>query len=155
VREAGVPAVEVRKIASRGFLQRLGHGAYRALLVPASPLTPYAEALAVAGMGSHLGPAATLAVHRLIERHRVIDVCVPREPRRVEVPSVKVTRSFRDTCEVIHFMGLRALSLPAALSDHLPHVGEARLASSWMQTVVLGVDVRTKPAPVRPACVGW
>lgn len=127
VREFGVPAVEVRKIASRGFLHRLGQGAYRALLVPATPLTPYAEALAVAGQGSHLGPAATLAVHGLIEPRQVIDVCIPREPRRAEVPSVKVARSCRDPREITEFMGLRVLSLPAALSDHLPRMGEERL----------------------------
>lgn len=126
-REAGVPAVEVRKIAARGYLKRLGQGAYRVLLVPASPLTPYAEALAVAGQGSHLGPTATLAVHGLIERRWVIDVCVPREPRRAQVPSVHVTRSFRDPREISDFMGLRVLCLPAALSDHLPRVGEERL----------------------------
>lgn len=126
-REAGVPAVEVRKIAARGFLQRIGHGAYRVLLVPATPFTPYAEALAVAGVGSHLGPAATLAVCGLIDRRHAIDVSVPREPRRTVAPPIVVSRSRWHSCEIIELEGLRQLALPVALADHFPRQGEERL----------------------------
>lgn len=123
-RDAGVPAVEVRKIASRGFLHRIGHGAYRVLLVPATPFTPYAEALAIAGTDAHLGPAATLSIHGLIRRRRVIDVSVPRWPTRAVVPDVEVTRRIRCACELGTVRGLPALTLVAALADYRPEYPE-------------------------------
>ena len=123
-REAGVPAVELRKIAARGFLQRIGHGAYRVLLVPATSFTPYAEALAVAGADSFLGPAATLSIHGLIRRRRVIDVCVPRWPTRVVVPDVDVSRRIRCACELTMVHGIPALRLVAALAEYRPEYPE-------------------------------
>lgn len=123
-REAGIPAVELRKIAARGFLHRIGHGAYRALLVPATPYTPYAEALAIAGSHSYLGPASTLSIHGLIRCRRVIDVCVPRWPTRVVVPHVDVTRRIRCSCELTMVRGIPALTLVAALADYRPEYPE-------------------------------
>jgi len=127
-RAVGIPAVEVRKIAARGFLQRIGHGAYRVLLVPATPETPYAEALAIAGAGSFLGPAATLAVARLMPMRHVLDVYVPRVPRRAVVPGVLVEQAPAYNCDTTTIRGLRTLALVNALAQHHPRWGEDRLS---------------------------
>lgn len=137
-RAAGVPSVEVRKIAARGYLRRIGHGAYRVMLVPETPLTAYAAALAIAGSSSHLGPAATLAARGLIVARRVIDVCVPRWPSRAGVPGVRVTRRFRDPSELTHYEGLSVLTLVAALADHAPQFGEERLGVVLDEALVTG-----------------
>lgn len=126
-RAAGVPSVEVRKIAARGYLRRIGHGAYRVMLVPDTPLTPYAAALAIAGSLSHLGPAATLAARGLIAVRKVIDVCVPRWPSRADVRGVRVTCRFRHHSELTRYEGLAVLTLVAALADHEPEFGEQRV----------------------------
>lgn len=126
-RSAGVPSVEVRKIAARGYLGRIGHGAYRVMLVPDTPLTPYAAALAIAGASSHLGPEATLAVRGLVAAAEVIEVCVPRWPSRATVPGVSVTRDIRCEGELTVFAGLTLLTLVAALSDRKPNTGEERV----------------------------
>lgn len=137
-RAAGVPSVEVRKIAARGYLRRIGHGAYRVMLVPDTPLTPFAAALAIAGSSSHLGPAATLAARGLIAARRLIDVCVPRWPSRAEVRGVRVTCRYRDRSELTHYEGLSMLTLVAALADHAPQFGEERLGTVLDEALLTG-----------------
>lgn len=126
-RAVGVPSVEVRKIAARGYLRRIGHGAYRVMLVPDTPLTPYAAALAIAGTLSHLGPAATLAAHGLIAARGDLEVCVPRWPSRAAVRGVHVTYRVRHESELTRYEGLASLTLVAALADHAPRFDEQRL----------------------------
>ncbi|MGH3774937.1 MAG: hypothetical protein ACRDRR_04255 [Pseudonocardiaceae bacterium] len=46
-----MPAVELRKLAARGALARLGHGVYRMLEAPTGRLDEFAEAVAMAGEG--------------------------------------------------------------------------------------------------------
>jgi len=52
--DAGVPAVEVRKLASRGVLQRYGQGVYLHREVPTTRLTQPALAVALASDGAFL-----------------------------------------------------------------------------------------------------
>ena len=137
-RAAGVPSVEVRKIAARGYLRRIGHGAYRVLLVPDTPLTPYAAALAIAGSSSHLGPAATLAAQGLIAARRVIDVEVPRWPTRSKVRGVRVTCRFRHHSELTLFEGLATLTLVTALAEHSPGFDEQRMGVVLDESLVTG-----------------
>ena len=62
---AGPPAVELRKLAARGALSRVGFGVYRMNEAPTSTPTPYAQALAVVGPGSMLADESILALHEL------------------------------------------------------------------------------------------
>lgn len=52
--DAGVPAVEVRKLAARGALHSYGQGVYVHTNVPTTPLTEPAVAVALAGDGAFL-----------------------------------------------------------------------------------------------------
>lgn len=52
--DAGVPAVEVRKLASRGALRPYGQGVYTHRDVPTTPFTEPAVAVALAGEGGFL-----------------------------------------------------------------------------------------------------
>lgn len=52
--DAGVPAVEVRKLAARGALRGCGQGVYTHRDVPTTPLTEPMVAVALAGEGAFL-----------------------------------------------------------------------------------------------------
>ncbi|WP_250442681.1 type IV toxin-antitoxin system AbiEi family antitoxin domain-containing protein [Actinotalea sp. C106] len=113
---AGVPAVEVRKLASRGALERVGHGVYRSTEVPAGPLDEYAEAVAIAGPDAVLADEAVLAAHNLGQVNlRQIKVAT-KTPARKQLPSTikMVIRSVADA-DRDDVDGIPAMSLAAAL----------------------------------------
>lgn len=58
--DAGVPAVEVRKLAARGALRRYGQGVYTHRDVPTTRFTEPAVAVALAGKGAFLHREAVL-----------------------------------------------------------------------------------------------
>lgn len=61
----GIPAVELRKLASRGALERVGHGLYRDPSVPITSLDQYALAVRLVGDDAYLMADAVLARHDL------------------------------------------------------------------------------------------
>src|SRR5690242_18558177 len=63
--DAGVPAVEVRKLAARGALERLGYGVYRHTGVPTDQWTELAAAAAIAGEDAFLEGDTVLAMFGL------------------------------------------------------------------------------------------
>ncbi len=64
-RDEGISPVELRKLAARGALERVGHGLYRDLAVPATDLDQYALAVRLVGEGAYLMGASVLAMHDL------------------------------------------------------------------------------------------
>ena len=60
--EAGVPAVELPKLAARGGLENVAYGLYRLPDAPASAFDQFAEALLRAGEGSYLHGESVLAL---------------------------------------------------------------------------------------------
>ncbi len=65
VGELGVPDVELRMIAARGKLQRVGHGLYRFEDLPRTRYDQFYEAVARVGRRAHLTGDAVLAFHEL------------------------------------------------------------------------------------------
>ncbi len=61
--ELGVPPVELRKLARRGARQHMGHGGHWMTEVPPTPLTEYAEAVAMLGPDAVVADDAVLALH--------------------------------------------------------------------------------------------
>jgi predicted transcriptional regulator of viral defense system len=80
--EAGVPAVELPKLAARGGLKNIGYGLYRVPDIPPHGLDQYAEALLRAGEDAFLYGESVLAVFGLADVN----------PRRVKVGVHKRTR---------------------------------------------------------------
>lgn len=81
--EAGVPAVEVRKLAHRGALRAYGKGVYVHRDVPATALTQPAAAVALAGDGAFLQREAVLDLLGLGQFNpRRIRVATHRRVRR-------------------------------------------------------------------------
>lgn len=58
--DAGVPAVEVRKLAARGALRSYGQGVYTHVDVPATPFTQPTVAVALGGVGAFLNRESVL-----------------------------------------------------------------------------------------------
>lgn len=71
--DAGVPAVEVRKLAHRGALQAYGKGVYVHRGIPTTELTEPAVAAALAGYGAFLHREAVLDLQGLgqFNPHRI------------------------------------------------------------------------------------
>lgn len=112
---AGVPAVEVRKLASRGALTRVGHGVYRMDEVPMTALTPYAQALALVGDGAYLVDESVLAVHDLaLVSPRTIKVATARRVRTALPPTIELV-PVNDGGDVEHIDGLATMPLRDAL----------------------------------------
>lgn len=115
-REVGVPAVEVRKLAHRGALRRLGSGVYRMLEAPFTPLDEFAEAVALAGADAVLVDESVLAALDLaLVNLRVITVASPHRVRVKLPPTVKVVRRHIPPEDRDHIDGIPAMTVEAAL----------------------------------------
>ncbi|GAA5015335.1 type IV toxin-antitoxin system AbiEi family antitoxin domain-containing protein [Actinopolymorpha pittospori] len=63
--DEGIPIVELRKLAARGALERVGYGVYRDPTVPPSDLDQYALAVRLVGDDAYLMGESVLARHNL------------------------------------------------------------------------------------------
>lgn len=125
---AGVPAVELRKLAARGALARITYGVYRMLEVPAGELDEYAEAVAVAGPDAVLADEAVLAAHDLAQVNlRRIRVATPRRVRTKLPPTVEVVHKDIPSRDRDSVDGVPAMSIPAALISSRGRVMTERL----------------------------
>ncbi len=114
---AGVPAVELPKLAARGRLEHIGYGLYRMAEIPPTDDDQFAEATLRAGDDGHLRGEAVLALLGLADVNpRKITVGTNRRVRR-EVPAyVKVTQVPADT-KVTRYRGIRAQQVDEALLE--------------------------------------
>jgi len=80
--DAGVPAVELPKLAARGGLENVGYGLYRVPDTPPHPYDQFAETLARAGGGAFLHGESVLAMFGLADVN----------PRQIKVAARKRTR---------------------------------------------------------------
>ena len=116
---AGVPTVELRKLAARGALTRLGQGVYRMDEAPAGELDEYAQAVALVGEGAVLADEAVLAAHHLAQVNlRRIRVASGRRvraqlPGTVEVIRRAVPEDQRDSIEGVPAMTVESAILGA------------------------------------------
>jgi predicted transcriptional regulator of viral defense system len=93
--EAGVPSVELPKLAARGGLENIAYGLYRVPDVPPTRYDQFAEALLRAGEGAYLHGESVLALFGLADVNpRKIKVAVrrrarPKLPAFIELTQVK------------------------------------------------------------------
>lgn len=127
--EIGVPAVELRKLAHRGFAERVGHGVYRVRMVPRSATDEYAEAVAMAGRDAYLRADAVLAMLDLAPVNpRKIRVGTPHRVRRMTLPpTVDVTHEAVSEDQLTEYDGVRATTVERAVLDSVGVVMTSRL----------------------------
>lgn len=90
---AGVPAVELPKLAARGGLVNVAYGLYRVPDVPPTRFDQFAEALLRVGGGAYLHGESVLALFGLADVNpRRIKVAVTRRVRTKLPPFIELTR---------------------------------------------------------------
>lgn len=125
--EAGVPAVELRKLACRGALRHLAHGVYQHCQVPVTGYTQTAAAVAAAGEGAYLDWDAVLSLYDLaLVNPAIIQVATPRRFRGKVPPYVRVSspQPSRSAHELTYHEGIPGLTVHAALMEaaqRIPH----------------------------------
>ena len=133
--DEGVPPVELRKLAARGALERLGHGLYRVPDLPPGRGDQYAEAVQLVGRDAYLTHDAVLALHDLaLGNPRRIRVGTPRRvrtrlPRFVEV----IQRPDLPAVAITVYDGIRSTTVAQALLDCRGIVPPSRLAAAAVQ----------------------
>ena len=122
-RELGITNETLVKLASRGRLERIGHGVYRIQHYVPNPegLDPYACAVAKVGEDAYLWGPSVLAVHHLCPTNPSrIYVATPNRYRRKPSPSLVVRDRVRGT-EVANYEGIRTQPVADAIlsSQHI------------------------------------
>ncbi|MCP2371999.1 hypothetical protein BJ978_002675 [Agromyces terreus] len=126
--DAGVPAVEVRKLASRGVLRAYGHGVYTHREVPSSRFTEPAVAVALAGDGAFLHRDAVFTLLELGQFNpRAIRVGTRRRVRRTlpEWMSLEPRSDVSDD-DLTQIDGIAATTVARALYDVRPQMPRER-----------------------------
>lgn len=141
--DAGVPAVEVRKLASRGALRPYGKGVYLHREVPASALTEPAAAVALAGEGAFLHREAVLDLLGLGQFNpRRIRVGTRRRVRRT-LPGWMDLEHRTDVpdADLTHHEGIPTTTVRRALEDmqdRMPPERWANLVDEARQRQLIG-----------------
>lgn len=117
--EAGVPAVEVRKLAHRGALLAYGNGVYQHRDVPATELTQSAAAAALVGDGAFLHREAVLDLLGLgqVNPRRIRVACRRRVRRSLPEWVDLETRNDVPDEDVTCYEGIPATTVRRALED--------------------------------------
>lgn len=117
VAEAGVPAVELPKLAARGGLENIAYELYRVPDVPPTRYDQFAEALLRVGEGAYLHGEPVLALLGLGDVNpRRIKVATDRRARSKLPAFVEQTRMRSDAPTVI-YEGLASQSVADALIE--------------------------------------
>lgn len=125
--EAGVPGVELPKLASRNGLAHIAYGLYRDNTVPPTALDEYAEATLRAGEGAYLRGEAVLALLGLADVNpRAITVATPKRTRRTLPANIKLTPAPPGTTPT-RYEGVAAQPVADALIECAGRVQTGRL----------------------------
>lgn len=128
--DAGVPAVELPKLAARGGLVNVAYGVYRVPDVPATVYDQFAEALLRVGEGAHLHGETVLALLGLADVNpRRIKVAVGRRARPKLPPFIELTRVEADANTVL-YEGLAAQPVADAIVECRGRVDTTRLVEA-------------------------
>lgn len=128
---AGVPAVEVRKLAARGALTRIGHGVYLMNEAPIDDLTEFALAVALAGEDAVLVADSVLAAHDLAQVNlRRIRVASGRRVRKHLPESVELIHQTIPTEDREDIEGIPAMRIVAAIFASRDRVMSSRLVDA-------------------------
>lgn len=125
--EAGVPAVELPKLAARGGLKNVAYGLYQVLDAPASAFDQFAEALLRAGEGSYLHGDSVLALFGLADVNpRRIRVAVRKRTRPKLPPFIELTLVTGDVTTTL-YEGLRSQRVADAILECRGRIERSRL----------------------------
>ncbi len=128
---AGVPPVEVRKLASRGGMTNIARGLYRVDGIDGSDHAAYAEAVLRVGDDAHLVGESVLAFHELaLVNPRYITVGTPRRVRRDLPAHIRLVHSRADGADLTEYDGVPSTTVERAIRDSIGSVMPERLAEA-------------------------
>ncbi len=126
--DAGVPAVELRKLAARGALINVAYGIYRVPDAPGSPFDQFAEALLRAGDRAYLRGDSVLALFGLADVNpRKIRVVAPKRTRAKMPTFMDVTAAPPEPPNLTRYEGLLAMRVADAILDCRGRIEPTRL----------------------------
>lgn len=146
---AGVPPVELPKLAARGGLMNVAYGLYRVPDIPPTAYDQFAEALLRAGDGAYLHGESVLALFGLADVNpRTIKVAVPRRARQALPPFVELTR-VKGEAPTTLYEGLAAQPVADAILECRGRVEKERLMGAAKQARSEGLLTTTEWQQVR------
>jgi predicted transcriptional regulator of viral defense system len=150
--DAGVPAVELRKLAARGALTNVAYGLYRLADARPTEYDQFAEALLRVGDGAYLRGDAVLALHQLaLVIPRRIRVGAPRRVRAALPEFIDLREEAAPSEDLTIYEGLRATTVARALLDCRGQVMTERLLDAAKQAKAEGLLTGREYARVRRA----
>ena len=149
--EAGVPAVELPKLAARGGLENVAYGLYRVTDMPATVFDQFAEALLRVGEGAYLYGESVLALFGLADVNpRTIKVAVNRRARP-KLPSYIELVRVKNAEPTTHYEGLAAQPVAEALLASRGRIETERLSEAAKQARAEGLLTTVEWRRVRRA----
>jgi len=147
--EAGVPAIELPKLAARGGLENVAYGLYRVPDIPPTVYDQFAEALLRVGDGAYLHGESVLALFGLADVNpRRIKVAVRRRARPKLPPFVELTQVKGDA-RTTFYEGLEAQSVADAILECRGRIETERLMDAAKQARAEGLLTTTEWQHVR------
>lgn len=151
VAAAGVPAVELPKLAARGGLEHVAYGLYRVRDVPRTAFDQFAEALLRAGDGAYLRGESVLALFGLADVNpRQITIAVRRRTRPTLPSSVALTL-VKDDVRTIQYEGLESQLVADAILECRGRVEDGRLRDAVEEARKMGLLTTAEWQRVRRA----
>lgn len=146
---AGVPSVEVRKIASRGGMTNVAHGLYRVDGIDGGDRAPYAEAVLRVGHDGHLAGESVLALHNLaLVNPRQITVATARRVRRAIPDYIRIVRKQYDPADLTTYDGIPSTTVERAIRDSIGSIIPERLRDATLNASDEGLIRRSSTAPL-------
>lgn len=125
--EAGVPTVELPKLAARGGLVNVAYGLYRVPDIPPTAYDQLAEVLLRAGDGAYLHGESVLSLFNLADVNpRKVKVAVPRRTRSKMPEYVELTR-VNEGARTTFYEGLAAQPVADAIVECRGRIERERL----------------------------
>jgi predicted transcriptional regulator of viral defense system len=150
--DAGVPAVELRKLTARGALTNVAYGLYRLADTRPTEYDQFAEALLRVGDGAYLRGDAVLALHELaLVNPRRIRVGVPRRVRAALPAFVDLREEEMPAEDLTVYEGLHSTTVARSLLDCRGQVMTERLLDAAKQAKAEGLLTGREYARVRRA----
>ncbi|GAB11757.1 hypothetical protein GOARA_088_00200 [Gordonia araii NBRC 100433] len=147
--KAGVPAVELPKLAARGGLENVAYGIYRVPDIPPTAHDQFAEALLRAGEGAYLHGESVLALFRLADVNpRQLKVAVRRRTRSKLPPFIELTQ-VKSEARTTLYDGLAAQPVADAILESRGRIETRRLLDAAKQARAEGLLTTTEWQRVR------
>lgn len=146
---AGVPTVEVRKIAARGGLTNMARGLYRVDGIDGGDRAPYAEAVYRVGEQAHLHGESVLAFHNLaLVNPTRITVATTRRVRRQLPNHIQLVHAAVGADELTEYGGVPSTTVERAIRDSIGSVMPERLIEATRSAADEGLIRRRRIDPL-------